>query len=261
MTGAIVRRLTRLVDGAYDISRQDAVVEADEENWWFRVESALCEAFGRESLQYETASRRRSRASKRLMNSNLFLPNTAQELSEHYRRLVSEQADYLKVIISEVEDRDADVEIPVERIGVSMGKKIFVGHGRSSEWLVLEKFIKDRLRLEVVEFNSVPTAGVHTVDRLRQMLEQSSVAFLVMTAEDERADATRVARANVIHEVGLFQGRLGFEKALVLLEEGCEEFSNIAGLGQIRFPCGNIAAVFEQVRATLEREGLLVAAR
>jgi hypothetical protein len=35
------------------------------------------------------------------------------------------------------------------------------------------------------------------------------------------------------HEVGLFQGRLGFEKAIVLLEDGCEEFSNIKGLVQM----------------------------
>ncbi len=44
------------------------------------------------------------------------------------------------------------------------------------------------------------------------------------------------ARMNVIHEAGLFQGRLGFTKAILLLEDGCSEFSNIQGLGQIRFP-------------------------
>jgi predicted nucleotide-binding protein len=44
------------------------------------------------------------------------------------------------------------------------------------------------------------------------------------------------ARLNVIHEAGLFQGRLGFNKAIILLEEGCEEFSNIHGLGHIPFP-------------------------
>jgi predicted nucleotide-binding protein len=38
---------------------------------------------------------------------------------------------------------------------------------------------------------------------------------------------------NVIHEAGLFQGRLGFERAIILLEDGCEEFSNIQGYGQI----------------------------
>jgi predicted nucleotide-binding protein len=62
---------------------------------------------------------------------------------------------------------------------------------------------------------------------------------------------------NVIHEVGLFQGRLGIERAIVLLEDGCAEFSNIHGLGQIRFPTGNITSVFEEIRCTLEREGLL----
>jgi predicted nucleotide-binding protein len=62
---------------------------------------------------------------------------------------------------------------------------------------------------------------------------------------------------NVIHEAGLFQGRLGFQRAIVVLEEGCEEFSNIQGLGQIRFPRGNISAVFENIRQVLEREGLI----
>jgi predicted nucleotide-binding protein len=78
-----------------------------------------------------------------------------------------------------------------------------------------------------------------------------------MTAEDEHADATRHARENVVHEAGLFQGRLGFRRAIILLEEGCAEFSNIVGLSQIRFPKGNIRACFEDVRAVLEREGLL----
>ena len=48
------------------------------------------------------------------------------------------------------------------------------------------------------------------------------------------------ARMNVVHEAGLFQGRLGFTRSIVLLEEGCEEFSNI-----------------EEVRKVLEREGIL----
>jgi predicted nucleotide-binding protein len=86
------------------------------------------------------------------------------------------------------------------------------------------------------------------------MLDQAAFAFLVMTAEDEHADTSLHARENVIHEVGLFQGRLGKRKAIILLEEGCSEFSNVIGLGQIRFPRGNISACFEEVRRVLERE-------
>ncbi|MGI9120201.1 MAG: TIR domain-containing protein [Acidimicrobiales bacterium] len=59
----------------------------------------------------------------------------------------------------------------------------------------------------------------------------------------------------MVHEIGLFQGRLGFTKAIVLLERGCEEFSNIHGIGQIRFQAGNISDAFEEVRRVCEREG------
>lgn len=111
------------------------------------------------------------------------------------------------------------------------GTTVFIGHGGSLVWRELKDFLSERLGLSVDEFNSVPVAGVATVERLSEMLGAAVFAFLVMTAEDERSDGMINARLNVIHEVGLFQGRLGFKKAIVLLEEGCEEFSNIHGLG------------------------------
>ncbi|GAB5561337.1 MAG: hypothetical protein SynsKO_29840 [Synoicihabitans sp.] len=138
-----------------------------------------------------------------------------------------------------------------------IGTNVFIGHGRSSAWRDLKDFIQDRMHLPWDEFNRIPVAGVTNIARLSQMLDTAAVAFIIMTAEDEQADGKAHARMNVIHEVGLFQGRLGFERAIVLLEEGCEEFSNIQGLGQIRFPTGNISAKFEEIRQVLEREGLV----
>lgn len=137
------------------------------------------------------------------------------------------------------------------------GTHVFIGHGRAPQWKDLKDFIQDRMHLPWDEFNRVPVAGLTNVTRLSQMLDQAAIAFLVLTAEDEHGDGLQYARQNVIHEAGLFQGRLGFERAIILLEDCCEEFSNIHGLGQIRFPKGKISAVFEEIRRVLEREGLV----
>ena len=137
------------------------------------------------------------------------------------------------------------------------GTRVFIGHGRSLIWRELKDFIEDRLGLQVDEFNRVSAAGMPTSGRLAEMLDSAGMAFVVMTGEDEQPGGQLRARENVVHEAGLFQGRLGFTRAIILLEDGCKEFSNIAGLGQIRFQKGNLESAFEEIRMVLEREGLL----
>lgn len=135
--------------------------------------------------------------------------------------------------------------------------KIFIGHGRSAAWRDLKDFIEERLGLEYDEFNRESAAGLSNKERLEKMLEDACFAFLVMTAEDEQVDGKMHARLNVVHEAGLFQGRLGFERAIILLEVGCEQFSNVHGITHIAFPKGNLQAVTEAIRQVLEREKIL----
>lgn len=137
------------------------------------------------------------------------------------------------------------------------GRKVFIGHGQSPLWREFKDFIQDRLCLEWEEFNRVSVAGYTTTHRLDEMMNNAGIAFLIMTGEDEMAGGQIQPRMNVVHEIGLFQGRLGCSRAIVVLEDGCEEFSNIHGLQEIRFPKGNISAKFEEVRGVLEREGFL----
>ncbi|HYK01957.1 MAG TPA: TIR domain-containing protein [Thermoanaerobaculia bacterium] len=137
------------------------------------------------------------------------------------------------------------------------GPCVFIGHGRDPQWKDVGEFIEARLGLKVEEFNRHPAAGLTTKERLEEMLAKATFAFLIMTAEDEHADASLHARENVIHEIGLFQNRLGFRRAIVVVEDGCREFSNISGVTQLRFPKGYIKATFEEIRQVLEREGML----
>lgn len=131
---------------------------------------------------------------------------------------------------------------------------IFIGHGRDSQWRDLKDHLHEKHGLSVEAYEIGPRAGMSVKEVLQQMLEDSSFAVLVLTAEDMHTDGEWHARENVIHEVGLFQGSLGFEKAIILLEEGVKEFSNILGINQIRFPKGAIRQTFGDVLAVIRRE-------
>ena len=129
---------------------------------------------------------------------------------------------------------------------------IFIGHGRSSVWREIRDHLADKHGYRVEAYETGARAG-HTIrDVLQNMLESSSFALLVLTKEDETADGNFRARQNVVHETGLFQGKLGFARAIVLLEEGTEAFTNIAGIEQIRFT--KIQETFGEIVATLKRE-------
>jgi len=131
---------------------------------------------------------------------------------------------------------------------------IFIGHGRSTQWRDLKDHLQDKWNFRVTAYESGARAG-HTIrDVLEDLLRRSSFAILVMTGEDVQGDGGLRARQNVVHESGLFQGKLGFSRAIVILEDGTEEFSNIHGLGQIRFSKGRIQEVFGDVVATIRRE-------
>lgn len=130
---------------------------------------------------------------------------------------------------------------------------IFIGHGRSSDYMFLKDFLSKK-GYEVDTFESSPRAGQSVKDVLKRMMERASMAFLIHTAEDERGGEVVRARENVVHETGLFQGRLGYERAIVVREEGCLPFSNLDGVQYIPYASGNIRASFTEVLEIIEHE-------
>lgn len=131
---------------------------------------------------------------------------------------------------------------------------VFIGHGRDGAWMQLRDHLRDKHHYHVECYEAGARAG-HTIrDILESMILKSSFALLVMTAEDVQEGGKVRARQNVIHEAGLFQGKLGFSRAIILLEEGVEEFSNVQGVQYIPFSKGNIRETFGDVLATIKRE-------
>jgi predicted nucleotide-binding protein len=86
------------------------------------------------------------------------------------------------------------------------------------------------------------------------MLSKVTFAVLVLTGEDETAKGGKRARQNVIHEAGLFQGVLGFHRAILLVQKGVEEMSNVHGLQHIPFERNRIDTTFFELERALKRE-------
>lgn len=200
------------------------------------IHSNLVKVFGKERAEFVSLSPKAFQELK-----------TPDGILEYTEKLVHK----LEVLLDSLEDAATGFS------GSSASReKVFIGHGRSPLWRELKDFLQDRLGLPWDEFNREAVAGYSTFERLSEMLTHAKFAFLIMTAEDEHTDSSLHARENVVHEVGLFQGKLGPRKAIILLEDGCKEFSNIIGLCQIRFPKAHISAAFEEIRRVLEREGI-----
>lgn len=134
---------------------------------------------------------------------------------------------------------------------------IFVGHGHGDLYLRVVTYLTRRLNLEVDYFEDEVRAGYTNLEVVQNMLNKASFAVVVATADDATDEGKIRARQNVVHEIGLFQGKLGFRKVAVLRQNGTEEFSNLAGYQELRFDKNDINSKFEDLRQMLVREGVL----
>ena len=160
--------------------------------------------------------------------------------------------------LSETElQKEFDSIKPLPQKKSSGSGQIFIGHGRSKLWARLQIFLKEDLNLKTLTFEDESRTSESIINILGEFLDKSSLAILVMTAEDETAEGNSRARQNVIHEAGLFQGRLGFDKVVILKQDGIEEFSNIAGLQYIPFTGDNIEQCFYELQRKFKKLGMI----
>jgi predicted nucleotide-binding protein len=166
------------------------------------------------------------------------------------------EASAIKKVMGVFDSNYEQNQIPTEAAEQTIQESvtIFIGHGRDKQWRDLKDHLSDKHGFQVEAYESGERAGFTIAEILDELSEEASFALLVHTGEDLAADGTLHARENVVHETGLFQGKLGFKRAIVLLEEGCNEFSNLAGVQQIRFSKGSIRETFGDVLATIYRE-------
>lgn len=130
---------------------------------------------------------------------------------------------------------------------------IFVGHGRDPQWHILVNHLRELHHFQVITYETIAKLGQPASEVLDMAARSVSMALLVHTAEVQTVGGEWQAMPNVVHETGFFGAHLGRERALVLREDACRPFTNIAGLTELRFSDHNIREVFGDVVAVLHR--------
>lgn len=190
-------------------------------------------------------------------SSSIYLPPAQTSKNQTTVRRIFQISQQIKNLTPE-EINDEISKLKPKAKKVSKGKgKIFIGHGRSRLWARVQLFLQDDFELETLTFESESHTSESIVNILEGFLEVSSFAILIMTAEDETAEGKTRARQNVIHEAGLFQGRLGFDKVVILKQDETEDFSNIAGLQYIPFSGDNVEQCFYELQRKLKKSGMI----
>ncbi|MQY28118.1 PfkB family carbohydrate kinase [Nocardia aurantia] len=133
---------------------------------------------------------------------------------------------------------------------------VFVSHGHSTEWRVVEGFVQQYFHLPVFAFESDPWGGLQVTEALAEYLERCSFAICVLTAEDDAGEGKRQGRSNVVHEIGLFQGRYGFDRVIVLAEEDCSFVPYTPPQYLLTFPRDNIDHTFYRLGELIRHEFL-----
>jgi sugar/nucleoside kinase (ribokinase family) len=134
---------------------------------------------------------------------------------------------------------------------------VLIAHDDNPQWGVVRNFIERNCGLPTYELSSSEVDDNNLAELMRRTLARCSFAVCLLSAKDLGPGGRTPADQNIVHQAGIFQGRYGFGRVAILAEEGCDTFSNIAGLIRMDFPAGRITSTFLELERMLLREGLM----
>jgi sugar/nucleoside kinase (ribokinase family) len=134
---------------------------------------------------------------------------------------------------------------------------VFLVYHRSRDLGVVRRFVEQDCGLPVFELSSADIAGPGFAALLREWMPQCAFAICLLGGDESMADGRARADQNIVYQAGYFQGRYGFGRVALLAEEGCDTFSNIAGIVRLDFPSAQVDSTFVDLQRMLQREGLM----
>lgn len=173
-------------------------------------------------------------------------PGSGQPAPVHFSRA---QADRLIRDIEQIFEIRANSEL--EQPKQEAVRRVFITHGRSNDWRVVQPFIEKDIGLPTIELAQEANMGRTIIEKLIDNATRCDSAVIVMTGDDVANEDEARVRENVMHEIGFFQGRYGRNLVVLLHEDGVNIPTNLAGVAYVPFPKGSIEAGFHVLQREL----------
>jgi len=212
------------------------------------------------------------------------------KIKKSEKPLASDHPDYFRLEYRDLWRRVEDQEDVTKKfVGfisepAPLSKKVFIVHGKDvKQALLLQKYLRDKLKINAVMFDDLPDKGRTIIEQLEYIRDNVGYAFVIVTPDDvgcltedigelgkmlvglKSVQAVTVgkifemlhtrARQNVVFELGLFMGALGREKVCCLLKRNTEERpSDIDGILYKLFN-ESVSEIFHEIPEELEAAG------
>jgi predicted nucleotide-binding protein len=136
---------------------------------------------------------------------------------------------------------------------------VFLIHGHSQDWRIVERYIKEKLEFNVVVLKE-RYRGKHVLDKYKEAVwYDCDCAVGIMNPDDQLKSGDFLARPNVLYEIGYCQGfydhlywKDEIEPVVILKEKTVPLNSDLHGLEFIEFEKGRIDACFHILDEALE---------
>lgn len=205
-----------------------------------------------------------------------------EELHVYDENTARVNRDVTRILLKSLPSKTA--QKTTEPLNSGKRKKVFIVHGRDeTQALLLQKYLKDQLKVGAVMFDDLPDKGRTIIEQLEYIQDNVGYAFIIGTPDDigcltrdieelgkmlaglksiKGETVAKIfgmlrtrARQNVVFEHGLFIGALGRGKVCCLLRKDVEEKpSDINGILYKSF-YKSVSEVFHEIPEELKAAG------
>lgn len=173
---------------------------------------------------------------------------------KNFQNTLNAKLNKLESIINELESFQTEfgtVEKPVNE------NLIFVGRSRSEILTKLIAFLEDELSVKTITYDSESKKDDSVTSVSEKLLNDATFAILVLTTDDETKEDRIKVHRSLVYETGLFQGKLGFKKVLILHQRGIGDLSDFTKAHSIKLIDENIEQTFNEIRQILKNENII----